>query len=233
VHGGKGLCRHRAYGFVVTARALGIDARFVQNEAHSWVEVRLPDLGFMRIDLGGATHGLTAHEASPRARYVPAQLDTLPRPASYRQSYVRAADGGGTSETSNTDSAAPAPAPTGTSGWTRNAPTPEAARSHKPKLPVRILLDDRRINGLRGGKLALSGRVVEANGRGVAGLRTEIWLKHPGQAADEHLLLAVQVTDADGFFHANFGVPHDLSVGDYRVSVHADGDAAHLPGTSD
>jgi hypothetical protein len=249
VHGGKGLCRHRAYGFVVTARALGIDARFVQTEAHSWVEVRLPDLGFMRIDLGGATHGLTAHEASPRARYVPAQLDTLPRPASYRQSYARAADGGGASGTSNTDSAAPAPAPTGTSGWTRDAPTPsqprasaaadggdiasEAARSHKPKLPVRILLDDRRINGLRGGKLALSGRVVEADGRGVAGLRTEIWLKHPGQAADEHLLLAVQVTDADGFFHANFGVPHDLSVGDYRVSVHADGDAAHLPGTSD
>jgi transglutaminase-like putative cysteine protease len=89
--GGKGLCRHRAYGFVVTARALGIHARFVQNEAHSWVEVQLPDVGFLRIDLGGATHGLTAHDTRERASYVPTQPDTLPRPAAYRQSYARAA----------------------------------------------------------------------------------------------------------------------------------------------
>jgi transglutaminase-like putative cysteine protease len=31
VRGKKGVCRHRAYGFVVTAHALGIPSRFVQN----------------------------------------------------------------------------------------------------------------------------------------------------------------------------------------------------------
>jgi len=253
LHGGKGLCRHRAYGFVVTARALGIDARFVQNEAHSWVEVRLPELGLMRIDLGGATHGLTAHEASPRARYVPAQPDTLPRPASYRQSYAHAADGGGSPRTPESETTASTPEREGAGRWTRDTPalsqtradaaadggnvrpdTSELARSHKPKLPVHILLDDRRINGLRGGKLALAGRVLEADGRGVPGVRTEIWLKHPGQTVtDKHLLLAVQVSDAEGYFHANFGVPHDLPIGDYRISVHSDADATHLPGTSE
>ena len=87
----KGICRHRAYGFVVTAQALGIPARFVQNEAHSWVEVKLPRVGYMRIDLGGAADGLTAHNASDAPSYVPAQPDPLPQPASYRRSYAQAA----------------------------------------------------------------------------------------------------------------------------------------------
>jgi transglutaminase-like putative cysteine protease len=49
----KGVCRHRAYAFVVTALALGIPARFVHNEAHAWVEV-FDGLVWHRIDLGGA-----------------------------------------------------------------------------------------------------------------------------------------------------------------------------------
>jgi transglutaminase-like putative cysteine protease len=36
--GKRGVCRHRAYAFVIVAQALGIPARFVQNEAHAWVE---------------------------------------------------------------------------------------------------------------------------------------------------------------------------------------------------
>lgn len=49
----KGVCRHRAYAFVVTALAFGIPARFVHNEAHAWVEV-FDGLIWHRIDLGGA-----------------------------------------------------------------------------------------------------------------------------------------------------------------------------------
>src|SRR5690606_9842773 len=51
--GRTGVCRHRAYAFVLTALALGLPARFVHNEAHAWVEVR--DLErWHRVDLGGA-----------------------------------------------------------------------------------------------------------------------------------------------------------------------------------
>jgi hypothetical protein len=49
----KGVCRHRAYAFVITAMGLGIPARFVHNEAHAWVEV-FGGVNWHRIDLGGA-----------------------------------------------------------------------------------------------------------------------------------------------------------------------------------
>ncbi len=47
----KGVCRHRAYAFVVSALSLGIPARLVRNEAHAWVEVS-DGLSWHRVDLG-------------------------------------------------------------------------------------------------------------------------------------------------------------------------------------
>ena len=255
--GGKGLCRHRAYGFVVTARALGINARFVQNEAHSWVEVEVPDTGFLRIDLGGATHGLTAHDTRERANYVPAQPDTLPRPTAYRQSYARAArekagsapaepeelaslsgrwlpdegaqtpSGAGASTTAAAKSGEDAPASTGDAA-------PEAGHPEGPqhaKRPVRIALEDRRHLALRGGKVVLTGQAQDDLGRGVAGLRVELWIQHAQRK--QRLLLAVQVTDGDGNFRADFGVPPDLAVGDYKLVARSEGDPEHLPASSD
>jgi Transglutaminase-like superfamily len=49
----KGVCRHRAFAFLVTALGLRIPARMVINEAHAWVEVHNGKL-WKRIDLGGA-----------------------------------------------------------------------------------------------------------------------------------------------------------------------------------
>jgi hypothetical protein len=49
----RGVCRHRAYAFTVTALSLGIPTRFVRNDAHAWVEVHDATL-WHRIDLGGA-----------------------------------------------------------------------------------------------------------------------------------------------------------------------------------
>jgi hypothetical protein len=250
VQGGKGLCRHRAYGFVVTARALNIEARFVQNEAHSWVEVRVPETGFVRIDLGGATHGLTAHDTGGRSSYVPAQPDTLPRPVAYRQSRARAAQGAEeaaisgkaaspkpdlstlsgrwllneTNGTPNNQSQAPAAA----SG---NGSQPGTDKSPPAKRALHLSIDDRRIQAVRGGKLVLTGRAVEDGERGVPGLRVEVWILR--QERQQRMLLAVQVSDADGYFRADFGVPPDLAVGDYRLIVRSDGDAQHLPAISD
>ncbi|MFW6050809.1 MAG: transglutaminase domain-containing protein [Myxococcota bacterium] len=83
----KGVCRHRAYGFVVTAQALGIPSRFVYNEAHSWVEVKMPGVGWMRVDLGGAARGLEARGAADRPVHRPDRPDPLPRPEAYERSY--------------------------------------------------------------------------------------------------------------------------------------------------
>ena len=58
----KGVCRHRAYAFMVTATAVGIRTRVVMNEAHAWVEVFDGHL-WKRIDLGGA--GAILDESTP------------------------------------------------------------------------------------------------------------------------------------------------------------------------
>lgn len=244
----KGICRHRAYGFVVTAQALGIPARFVQNEAHSWVEVKLPRVGFMRIDLGGAANGLTSHSASDSPSYVPAQPDTLPQPASYRRSYARAAarargarpstdsltgrwlnpasvqqdpsSGNDGSRESGTDS-------TGRQdeGSARTATDGRSAGRRQSRQPLAIQLDERSASAVRGSEVSLSGRVEDAASNGVGGVRVEVWIS--AQRRDERMLLGVCVTDASGAFQASLGLPPDLQVGDYRLLVLTPGDARY------
>jgi hypothetical protein len=251
--GKKGLCRHRAYAFVVTARALGIGARFVQNEAHAWVEVAVPDAGYLRIDLGGASHGLTAHNAQDRPTYVPAQPDALPKPQVYKESYARAApppaaqSGGALGqgnaqqgqasqaagrwlETSGAQAARPGdPTQTGRNAQAaRVEPSGEDGAS-PPKAALHISIDERRISALRGGKLVVTGRLFDDAERGVEGLRVELWIAR----RTERMLLAVQLTDAEGYFRADFGVPPDLEVGDYRLIVRSEGDASHTAASTE
>jgi Transglutaminase-like superfamily len=47
----KGVCRHRARTFVITANAVGIPARLIENEIHSFAEVQLPDGHWRLIEL--------------------------------------------------------------------------------------------------------------------------------------------------------------------------------------
>lgn len=84
----KGICRHRAYGFTISALALGIPTRFVHNEIHAWVEVKLVTVGWMRIDLGGAVAGVDA-TGSDGPRYRPRFDDPLPRPPAYERALGR------------------------------------------------------------------------------------------------------------------------------------------------
>lgn len=232
--GHKGICRHRAYAFVVTAQALGVPSRFVQNEAHSWVEVKLPQSGWMRIDLGGAAHGLTAHGTNSRPPYRPAEPDRLPRPLQYAQSDARPAGvsasvtdvagrwiepeaAPGSASAPGSDRASASPPPTAT--W--------AMPALGDRRPLRIRLDQGRIEVRRGRKLAVTGRVEDAERAGVAGLRVEVSLAAKGRA--DRLLLGVTVTGDGGYFRGAFGVPPDLEVGDYRLLAVTPGDSAHLP----
>ena len=84
--GRKGVCRHRALGFLVTARAYGVATRVVYNEAHAFVEVRVPGMGWRRIDLGGVAPSLTIIGGENRVLDRPL-ADDLPKPDPYRQSY--------------------------------------------------------------------------------------------------------------------------------------------------
>ncbi len=234
--GKKGICRHRAYAFVVTAHALGLPARFVQNEAHSWVEVELPRVGWMRIDLGGAAHGLTAHGASERPLYQPAEPDPLPRPAAYERSYSLAGrDVQGVRRPGDAQlqgrwvspdvqgAAAQAHERASFMGERSSA----APRDSSGRAPLLLLLDQRQQSVQRGNQLRLSGHVQDIGGAGVTGLRVEISLAAEGRR--ERMLLGVTVSAAGGAWSGAFGIPPDLAPGDYRLIVVTPGNETYLP----
>lgn len=244
--GKRGICRHRTYGFVVTAQALGIPARFVQNEAHSFVELALPRAGFMRIDLGGAAQGVTAHGAQDRPRYRPAQADRLPRPEAYVRSYSQAAQGvaglrpplreppsGAWLRPAQPLSArGPGAAPASTS-----SPPPPASESGAALLdsrqPLTLRLERTRSVAQRGGVMRVAGQLRDGRGLGRPGMRIEVSLASDDDADASRLLLGVTVTDADGAFRAELGLPPDLALGDYRLQVVAPGNADYLPATAE
>src|SRR5262249_1468657 len=66
----KGVCRHRAFVFLVTALGLGIPTRMVVNEAHAWVEVQ-GERSWQRIDLGGAAGAIEDRTSDARPAYQP------------------------------------------------------------------------------------------------------------------------------------------------------------------
>ena len=228
----RGVCRHRVYAFVITALGLGLPARFVMNEAHAWVEVALPEQGWARIDLGGAAAGLEAHNEDGRPRYQPVHPDPFPRPEAYERSYSQALRRNGTR--AGAEPASPHRASEGRprEGRASGAPRVEEA-AHDTGAPIRateqpemayVRLDRRDFEVFRGRMIDISGRVEESTGEGLEGLRVEVLL-----ADERERLLGVTVTNSTGEFRGSFGVPPDLSVGDYRLVVRTPGDDRHAP----
>lgn len=239
--GMRGICRHRTYAFVITAQALGIPARFVQNEAHSFVEIALPQRGFMRIDLGGAAQGVTAHGAHDRPLYRPAEPDRLPRPPAYERSYSLAAQGvsGLRPQVAEAPSGSWLPPGEALSQWQsaasdgqrRPAPPPSPPSRSAPvmagRAPMRLSLARTRSVAQRGHPVTIGGTLQDPRGLPLSGMRVEVSLA--AAQGDATLLLGVTVTDADGAFRAELGLPPDLPLGDYRLVVVAPGDAQHMP----
>ncbi len=83
----KGVCRHRALGFVVMAHSLGIAAHFVQNDAHAFAEVWAPGTNgrgaWQRVDLGGGADSLELHGAKGKHLHQPLHADPFPKPEAY------------------------------------------------------------------------------------------------------------------------------------------------------
>jgi transglutaminase-like putative cysteine protease len=230
--GKKGICRHRAYAFVITAQALGIVARFVQNEAHAWVEVAIPGVGFRRIDLGGAPSGLRTSGMRDRARHQASEPDRLPRPDEYVRSEAQAA---------RTPRGSPAEA-AARGRWVADAEAPltpsllpllEAARESSERrapLVLRVEHVDSRVR--RGQPLTVRGRVLDAEaGAPVSRLRVEVVLS--AEQRREHMLLGVTLSDAQGVFRGTFDVPPEVDVGAYRLRVVTPGDERYLPAVAD
>jgi transglutaminase-like putative cysteine protease len=243
--GMKGVCRHRTYAFVITAQALGLPSRFVYNEAHSWSEVRIPEVGWMRVDLGGAARGLETHGAADRPVYRPDAPDPLPRPAAYDEGYsqlggdvtglrddpsgtaARSSSPGGRNEVGEPTGDNPSASAPSRKDW-RSVASGRGRDDRDPRAqertPLRLMVDAERYETHRGRTLEVAGRAVDPRGQGVAGLRIEVLLRRRGE-----VLVGVTVTGAGGRFSSAFAVPPDLPVGDYDLVVRTPGDRIHTP----
>ena len=240
--GMRGVCRHRAYGFVITAQALGIPARFVMNEAHAWVEVKMPEVGFMRIDLGGAAQGLEAHNADQRPLYRPVNADPLPRPLAYERSYSQAREqmqglrsdaqsSGANGATGRPTDGSPGTSDPGDATAYEEGPdaaSEQPAPGEPPRARLRVAVDRTHYEVFRGRAIEVAGRVVaDSGGEGVPRLRLEVLL-----VGDREVLLGVTVSRDHGYYRGTFGVPPELDVGDYRLVVRTPGNEDFLPATA-
>jgi transglutaminase-like putative cysteine protease len=244
--GKKGVCRHRAYAFVIVAMGLGVPARFLENEAHAWVEVKQPDdSGWMRIDLGGAANGIEAHHASDSPLYRSQTPDLLPRPEAFERSYSQQRDmqglradeplvrpgAGGALGADPGGAGLPARPDQRPGGPSAAEPGGNAQASASGSQPGRVALAlsihtfYREV--FRGRELLVTGRVTDPAGTGVAGQRIEVSLMAP--RGDRALLLGVTVSSDSGDFRGSFGVPPNVPVGGYRLVVVTPGDARHFP----
>jgi transglutaminase-like putative cysteine protease len=220
----KGVCRHRAFAFVVTATAAGIPARLVHNEAHAWVEVF--DLTrWHRIDLGGAAGFLEEqfHEERP-SHVVPRDPYAWPADSDSGQSLADRTRSGRRPGPPNRDAAAnPAPSEQGSSeGAQPRQAEPVQSREDDARPPSRVTLRVGTAHALRGSRVQLSGE-VEAGGEPCALARVDFFLQ-PKKASRSwgRIALGTLVTNDEGRYEGRVVVPHaasggNLAVGDYDV----------------
>jgi hypothetical protein len=226
----RGVCRHRTYAFVITAQALGIPARFVQNEAHAWAELKLPELGWLRLDLGGAAEGLDPRSVRDRPFYHAEVPDPWPRPLAYEASYSRAAElAGQAANLRNTlEKGNEARRP----GDMRLKPTlaqgqgeMSEALVHDDREPIVLRVARFVPEVMRGSVLEVEGTAQNQTGAAVVGLRIEVSLAEP--IGDRAVLLGVVVSGPGGRFRGSFAVPPNLDPADYALVVVTPGDAQH------
>jgi transglutaminase-like putative cysteine protease len=246
----KGVCRHRAFAFLVTALGLGIPARLVVNEAHAWVEVQGERL-WQRIDLGGAAGAIEEHVSEARPSYrPPADAFDWPASAETGSGQAAAARGRQTAPTSpgveRTQRDATSSPAEGTEGASFSADpsstTPSTSRGarergaddlrsappdERPRPDVRVNGGDVRVR--RGEPVRVAGS-VEVDGVGCGQLRVDVSLKRAG--TNDKTSIGSLTTDTKGAFDGSIYLPLAFPVGEYEVNAATPGDARCGSGSS-
>jgi Transglutaminase-like superfamily len=234
----QGVCRHRAFSFLVTAQSLGIPTRMVLNEAHAWVEVNDGAL-WRRIDLGGAGRLADPIDERESNAFRPPR-DVLPWPDGAQSGDTMVADArargtssasagkdnpddgtpfgaGGPNDNSDEDTPFEAGSPNDKPGATPNDKVGTAARP--PSSIALMLVDD---VARRGFPLHVRGE-VHADAQACPRVAVELWLK-PTQTQPLRYL-GTLATDAGGSFAGGIVVPTRTPLGDYDVIARTMGDA--------
>jgi hypothetical protein len=230
----KGVCRHRAFAFVVTALGLKIPARLVTNEAHAWVEVSDGTL-WHRIDLGGAADNFADSTSGDKVPHEP-PADPFAWPAgaspgreTARQSRPQnSANGNGNGSGGSSATSAPSGSSAAPSGSARPSLTDTAIDEEdaRPRSTFRVDLGEKDV--LRNAPIHLQGKVDSAAGT-CAYVRVDVILSSDRAEAP----LGSLATDADGNFQGAVIVPPNVAVGDYDVILTTPGDSRCGKGRSE
>ncbi|HEY2514086.1 MAG TPA: transglutaminase domain-containing protein [Polyangiaceae bacterium] len=216
----KGVCRHRAFAFLVTALGLGLPTRMVMNEAHAWVEVNDGTL-WRRIDLGGAGRALDASLAGGVKHATPPDPFSWPANASRGDDLAEGARSatGSPGSSGGKNGATPATAPSAAASAADPRGDALMSTDERPASHLTLVLKDAEIR--RGGALHVSGD-VRAEGGPCGHLLVQI------EAEDGHhhaIALGALATAEDGKYDGVLVVPASVPLGDYDLVVHTDGDA--------
>jgi hypothetical protein len=208
----KGVCRHRAFAFVVTALGLGMPARLVRNEAHAWVEAFDGSI-WHRIDLGGAA-GRFELDAPRDVPLYGGPEDPFAWPAGSESTMSGFMGGSSTGRQpspggSGSQTTGGATGPTGGANQPAT-PTPPAA-SDRPEALVELSVSAGETR--RGTTVRVQG-AVSADNDTCPHARVDIALRG---ADNRRVSLGAVPTDPRGRFDAELTIPLDVEVGDYRV----------------
>jgi hypothetical protein len=246
--GQKGVCRHRAYGFVITAHGLGIPARYVSNEAHVFVEVFIPGGGWLRIDLGGGAEGMDVRNGKEKTRHSVAGEDPFGFPPGFTGGYSqRALDEEPSDGADDGDPVRGLPPRPGVAGRNNGMPGFPGSTSNRltqlgngedaqfleepDKVSSKTTLDQVSAQVFRGDKMQLIGE-VESDGRAVSGGVVRILLMD----SDRRSIIAelgTAKTLPNGRYSASIVVPRDVDLGTWEVVAEFIGDAVNAPSHSD
>ncbi|HSC86638.1 MAG TPA: transglutaminase domain-containing protein [Polyangiaceae bacterium] len=199
----RGVCRHRAYAFLLTALELGIPTRMIHNEAHAWVEVS-DGSGWYRIDLGGAPVDLSLSRPPGDVPAHRPPLEPFAWPGGSQPGAELSArlHGGASSWPSALSGNTPSPSSV------PPLPSPPRVAGSEQQIELAVASSELR----RGTLVAVSGRVRE-RGQACTRARVDIYLAGVG----EPRLLGSLPSDGSGAFHGQVSLPLDAGIGRQEI----------------
>jgi transglutaminase-like putative cysteine protease len=245
----KGVCRHRAFAFFVTARLFQIPTRVVTNEAHAWVEVHNGRL-WKRIDLGGAGETLETsnsddlHEAPPDGFEWPTSAARGDDAARRAQRNAQASKAGAETGTSVLNSASQnSEGQTGQSSSTagdQNSVTTlsekgtgaevDAGLGRRPR--TELTLNFSNTQASRGDPFHVSGTAI-AEGEGCQNMIVSLVLSDSRTGGIAKVLGSFSTdTQGKGHFEGDVAVPPSFPTGRFDLTARTMGDAHCGPGVS-
>ncbi len=250
-----GVCRHRAFAFMITANAIGIPTRYVENEAHAFVEVWFPERGWQRIDLGGAALKMEVTGADDKTLHRPRSEDPFAKPDEYKQNYTQLqGDIAGLTKQQLDDKRkpldqSPSSGATGAgsgnggglgsgSGLANSQDTilpdinlPAVAMDPKkqnPKLEITLAAP----SAFRGGVIRIEGR-AHVEGTPLGDRPVDVYIAPAGMHGANSKGLGRATTAADGTFRQDFTIPSTINLALYEIYLSSSPDAYFNAALSD